>query len=181
MGTRIIFSSCVSALVLAAGVSGCAGQNAEPKAPEPEPQSAPVEVAAPDVDPEPEPVLEESAAVDTEPASENDVKAALQVVLDDEALRTALNFTEPGRFPLKISGSSLPSGLELQVGDKPVEIVPKPENAKETPVLVFTNIDMNKENGSLKYRYDIDGVRGTSYVIFANGRWELKSSRVSGY
>lgn len=179
MGTRIIFSICVSALVLAAGMSGCAGQNAEPKAPEPEPQSAPVEAAALEV--EPEPVLEESAAVDAEPASENDVKAALQVVLDDEALRTALNFTEPGRFPLKISGASLPSGLELQVGDKPVEIVPKPENAKETPVLVFTDIDMNKENGSLKYRYDIDGVRGTSYVIFANGRWELKSSRVSGY
>jgi hypothetical protein len=143
---------------------------------EPTPALAPE--AEPELEPEPAASEEETSA---EPASEADVKAALQVVLDDEALRTALNFTEPGRFPLKIYGPSLPSDLELQVGEKPVEVVPKPENAKETPVLVFTDIEMTKENGAIKYRYDIDGVRGTSYVVFNNGRWELKSSRVSGY
>jgi hypothetical protein len=32
-----------------------------------------------------------------------------------------------------------------------------------------------------KYRYEIEGVRGTSYVVKGSGGWELKSSRVSGY
>ena len=159
----------------------CGGAAPEPEAAPIEPAPAPVS-EAPIAD-EPEPVEEsvEAAPENSEPASPADVQEALQVVLNDEALQRALNLTEPGRFPVKISGTGLPSDLKLEVGAKPVEVIELPEDPETVAVLVFTDFELNASGGSFRYRYDIEGVRGTSYVVKTGERWELKSSRLSEY
>ncbi len=164
----------------------CAGMNHEPQSPAETPSEAPA--AAPRPAPEPEaamdaPELQEAEEEPSdEPASREDLEQALQVVIQDDALLNELKLGEPGRFPLKISGNSVASGMQLQAHTEAVEVVGDVANPKEEPVLVFTDIDLNAKQGRFKYRYDIEGVRGTSYV-FKNeaGVWELKSSRVSGY
>jgi hypothetical protein len=135
------------------------------------------------------PPQSEEGANDSQPAQESsaesaspeDFQAALQVVIQDEALLRELKLEEPGRFPLKISGGALPTRLELVVQTKAVEVVPAPEDPKKEPVLVFTEIELSAAEGMFKYRYEIEGVRGTSYVFKGPAGWELKSSRVSGY
>lgn len=166
---------------------GCGGSSPEAESPsaEPEPTMA-AEATPPD---EPEPMAEEGGyeregASDSEGgsmASSEDFKAALQVVIQDSALQRELKLEEPGRFPLKISGSDIPSSIELVAVTEAVQVVPAPENAKEEPVLVFTDIDIKANEGTFKYRYDVEGVRGTSYVVKGPSGWELKSSRVSAY
>lgn len=117
-----------------------------------------------------------------EPASSEDLQQALQVVLQDESLLGELKLGEPGRFPLKISGSSLSGGLELKAHSEAVEVISAPTDTKTVAVLIFTHIDITSRQGTFKYRYDIEGVRGTSYVEKNDqGIWELKSSRFSEY
>jgi hypothetical protein len=114
-------------------------------------------------------------------ATPEDFKNALQVVIQDSALQKELKLEEPGRFPLKISGSDIPSSIELVAATEAVQVVPEPENPKEEAVLVFVQIKLDGNEGTFKYRSDIEGVRGTSYVVRGPAGWELKSSRVSGY
>ena len=162
-------------------LAACGGAAPEPEAAPVEP--APVAVSETPIADEPERVEEpvEAAPENTEPASPADVQEAFQVVLSDEALQRALNLTEPGRFPVKISGTGLPSDLKLEVGAKPVEVIAQPDDPEAVPVLVFTDFQLNSSGGSFRYRYDIEGVRGTSYVVKTGERWELKSSRLSEY
>ena len=112
--------------------------------------------------------------------SPEDIKTVLQLVLDDEELGPYLKLEEPGRFPLKIAGSGLPSGVELTKSTKPVEIVTGPKN-KEDAVLVFTRIDVGPTKGTIKYRYDIERMRGSCTVRKVEGRWELTRSRLTEY
>jgi len=66
---------------------------------------------------------------------------------------------EPGRFPLKISGDKLPSGLKLVKATKPVEVVDG-RSRRRTPCLPITEIDVQGDKASVRYRYDIEGIRG---------------------
>jgi hypothetical protein len=117
-----------------------------------------------------------------EAASSEDLQQAIQVVVQDEALLSELKLGEPGRFPLKIAGSSLPTGLQIQAHSEAVQVVAAPADPKTEPVLIFTDVTLNARQGTFKYRYDVEGVRGTSHVVKnAAGVWELKSSRVSEY
>lgn len=171
-------------------VSGCGASNRQSPPAEPassmEETSALSERTADDADvgegPGPAEAEEASESGSNEAASSDDFRQALQVVIQDESLLNELKLGEPGRFPLKISGGSLPSGLQLQAHSEAVQVVSAPADPKKEPVLVFTNIDINARHGTFKYRYDIEGVRGTSHVMKNSmGVWELKSSRVSEY
>ncbi len=127
---------------------------------------------------------EESAPTEdpaASPATPEDFRQALQVVIQDDALLSQLNLEEPGRFPLKIAGEEIQSDIELTAHTESVEVVSPPENPEEEAVLVFSKIDLNGEKGTFKYKYEIEGVRGTTRVIKTDGRWVLKSSRVSQY
>ena len=108
-------------------------------------------------------------------ASDDDVRTVLQLVIDDEALDKFLHLGEPGRFPLKVSGSGLPDGLVKAT--KPVEIVDKPDS-KDVPVLVFRTIDVSAKQAIVKYRYDIEGIRGTVVLKKGPHGWELTNSRI---
>jgi hypothetical protein len=122
------------------------------------------------------------------PASDDDVTAILQLVVDDPELDTYLHMGEPGRFPLKISGDKLPSGLKLIKATKPVEVVDGPKSKKDA-VLAITEIDVQGDKATVRYRYDIEGIRGNVTLArspHAKGvgattdksHWELKNSRV---
>lgn len=161
---------------------GCGGATPEAETPPDEApeESAPLEPAADTGEPEMQEASEDSGA-SSDSVSPEDFEQALQVVIQDDALQTAMNLTEPGRFPIKISGEGLPSNLKLVAGEKAVEVIPLPEDPKKEPVLIFSKVEVSGNRISFKYRYDIEGVRGTSTVAKKDGVWELKASRISEY
>lgn len=109
--------------------------------------------------------------------SSNDQQAILQLVIDDPELDPFLKLGEPGRFPLKLSGSAVPQGLELMKSTKPVEFVAAPKDKKD-PVLVVTSFEVEGKSATVSYRYDVEGIRGTAYLKKGELGWELARSRV---
>ncbi len=98
-------------------------------------------------------------------------------MVDDPELDRYLHLAEPGRFPLQLSGQGLPSGLKLTKATEPVKVVDGPKSKKDA-VLVVTEIDVRGDRASVRYRYDIESIRGNvSLSKLAHG-WELKNSRL---
>jgi hypothetical protein len=107
----------------------------------------------------------------------DDTLAVLQLAIDDPELDPYLKLGEPGRFPLKVSGTSVPSGAQLTKSAKPVEVVGPP--AKKTdPVLVITGVEISGATATVSYRYDVEGLRGTAYLKKGTRGWELSRSRI---
>lgn len=138
----------------------------------PAPAEAPVAAAEPAE-------VEAPAAAATAPAaaSDADVTAILQLVVDDPELDKYLHLGEKGRFPLQLSGEKLPSGLELVKSTEKVKVVEGPKS-KTDAVLVVTDLDVQGDKASVRYRYDVEGIRGTVTLARSAQGWELKSSRV---
>lgn len=180
-----VFVTCSFLLVAACGKS------------QPDAQSA-----ADESSDEPEPSSEESASTPSEdgedrdegvketgklksttggpaPATQSgsDQQVILQLVIDDPELDPFLKLGEPGRFPLKLSGSAVPQGIELVKSTKPVELVPAPKDKKD-PVLVITSFEVDGKTATVSYRYDVEGIRGTAYLKKGEVGWELTRSRV---
>jgi hypothetical protein len=109
--------------------------------------------------------------------SENDQQAILQLVIEDPELDPYLKLGEPGRFPLKLSGSAVPRGIELVKSTKPVVLVDAPKD-KTDPVLVITSMEVDGKSASVSYRYDVEGIRGTATLKKGEQGWELTRSRV---
>jgi hypothetical protein len=109
--------------------------------------------------------------------SSNDQQAILQLVIDDPELEPYLKLGEPTRFPLKMSGSSIPQGIELTKSTKPVVFVPAPKD-KTDPVLVVTSIEVDGKSATVSFRYDVEGIRGTAFLKKGEQGWELSRSRV---
>ena len=111
------------------------------------------------------------------PASEQDVAAILQLVVDDPELDRYLHLEEPGRFPLQLAGERLPSGLKLTKATEPVKIVEAPKSKKDA-VLVVTEIEVKGDRATVRYRYDIESIRGNVTLAKRAHGWELKNSRL---
>ncbi len=111
------------------------------------------------------------------PASDDDVTKILQLVVDDPELDRYLHLGEPGRFPLQIAGEKLPSGVKLIKATEPVKVVDGPKSKKDA-VLVVTEIDVQGDKATVRYRYDIEGIRGNVTLARAGHGWELKNSRL---
>jgi hypothetical protein len=111
------------------------------------------------------------------PASDEDVTAILQLVVNDPELDNYLHLGEPGRFPLQLAGEHLPSGLKLIKSTEPVKIVDGPKSKKDA-VLVITEIDVQGDRATVRYRYDIESIRGNVTLAKAAHGWELKNSRL---
>ena len=111
------------------------------------------------------------------PAQGDDVKAVLQLTVEDAELDQYLKLGEPGRFPLKISGSAVPPNIELMKATKPV-VVSGPPSSKKDAVLVVTDLDIKGSDATVSYRYDIEGIRGTAYLKKTPHGWELTRSRI---
>lgn len=112
-----------------------------------------------------------------EPASADELSAILQRVIEDEELDKYLKLTLPGRFPLKLSGSDLPSGITLTKGNQPVAILDSAPATKDA-VLVLTTLEIDGNQATVAYRYDVEGIRGTARLKKGAQGWELKSSRI---
>ena len=89
-----------------------------------------------------------------------------------------LHLDKPDRFPFRVAGSDLPQGIELTKATKPVVIVADPASEKK-PVLVFTEIKVEGDEASVRYRYDVEKVRGASSLKKRDGHWVLTRSRVT--
>ncbi len=111
---------------------------------------------------------------DTGGASSDDRHTVLQLTLDDEELGSYLKLESPGRFPLKVSGENLPSGL-LKAG-KAVVLVDNPD--PKAAVLVITAVDVGKDHATVKYRYGIEGIEGTTTLDKGARGWEILRTRV---
>jgi hypothetical protein len=111
------------------------------------------------------------------PASDEDVTAILQLVVDDPELDNYLHLGTAGRFPLQLAGEHLPSGLKLVKSTEPVKIVDGPKSKKDA-VLVLTDIDVQGDKATVRYRYDIEGIRATVSLAKSGKVWELKNSRL---
>jgi hypothetical protein len=165
--------------------SGCAESTPPADSPETSSDSAPGE-SAPTGEPvgaaESSETSESTAAEATAPASSGgdlsaaDLSAALQLVLDDEAVQPYLKLEEPGRFPLKVGGE-LPSGLNLVKGTKPVIFIAP--GATDKAALVFTSIEIGSDKVSVRFHFDVEGIRGAATIEKHEGRWEIKNSRVT--
>lgn len=109
--------------------------------------------------------------------SSDDATAVLELVVNDPELDPYLKLGEPGRFPLKMSGSALPAGLKLVKSTEPVQIVAAPKDKKD-PVLVVTELEISGDKASVRYRYDVEGIRGSASLTKGQYGWELKNSRI---
>jgi hypothetical protein len=120
-----------------------------------------------------------AAPASSAPATADDLRGVLQAVIDDEALTPYLRLEKPYRFPLRISGPNLPKDLQLTKATKPVVIVDDSNRDPKKPVLVFTEIDIKGDEASVRYKYDVEGVRGFATLHRPYGRWDIKQSRVA--
>ncbi len=152
---------------------GCGGAAAPPESPADVPASAPAGEAA-SAAPAPEDMA--SAGTDA-PASDADVNAILQLVVDDPELDSYLHLGTPGRFPLQVAGEKLPSNLKLVKSTEPVKVV-EPPKSKQDAVLLFTEIDVRGDKATVRYRYDVEGIRATVTLSKSAHGWELKNSRL---
>jgi hypothetical protein len=170
MQKRVAFWPLFGVVVMACGGLGPAAS--------PEPPVAPAEPAASSDEPAADaPASSKDAAPSSAPASDDDLKAVLQLVIDDPELDQYLHLGEPGRFPVQISGEKLPSGLKLVKATEAVKVVDHPKSDKDA-VLVFTDIDVQGDKASVRYRYDVEGVRATVTLARSSHGWELKNSRL---
>jgi hypothetical protein len=174
----------VFALVLGCGKST---QEAESAADESAEMDAPADESAPASADEPEErddgvkergkLKSVSGGPTPDAQSSNDAQAVLQLVIDDAELDPYLKLGEPGRFPLKMSGSAVPQGLELVKATKPVEMVGAPKDKKDT-VLKITSVEIDGKSASVSYRYDVERIRGTAHLKKGPHGWELTRSRI---
>ena len=158
----------------------CGGPAAPPASPEPT-ADAPDAKAPEAADAEAAPARSDASSGDkpasAAPASDADVTAILQLVVDDPELDKYLHLGEPGRFPLQLAGERLPSGLKLIKATEPVKIVDGPKSKKDA-VMVVTEIDVQGDKASVRYRYDVEGIRGNVTLARLAHGWELKNSRL---
>jgi hypothetical protein len=157
------------------------GGAATPKAEAPD---EPATVAATHDDGAPSPKSEDKPASDAKTeettgkgTSEDDLKTVLQLVIEDGELDEHMHLTEPGRFPLKVAGKDLPSGIALTKAGQPVKILAG-EPVKKDAALVITKIEISGSEATVGYRFDIEGLVGTAHLKKASYGWELTSSRV---
>jgi hypothetical protein len=182
--SRLLDGSAISRLTLTAAARTEASQATPAVAATPEP-AEPTSEAAPDAESEPAAPEASSnkASEAATPSSEANtdvaqVQEVLQLVLDDEALNPYLHLEQPDRFPLRVATRNLPPGIELIKATKPVVLIDHPD-AEKKPVLVFMEVDVKKDTASVRYRYDVEGIRGACTLERRDGRWILKKSRVT--
>ena len=175
MRTRVAAWLPLIALALACGGPAEPAASPEASAASPDDAKPPAADAQAPTDKGDAPASDKPAA--GAPASEQDIAAILQLVVDDPELDRYLHLGEPGRFPLQVSGERLPSGLKLIKATEPVKIVDGPKSKKDA-VLVVTEIDVQGDRATVRYRYDIESIRGNVTLAKSAHGWELKNSRL---
>jgi hypothetical protein len=162
-------------------VAGCGSGNPTPKAAEasvpaeaPKGPEAETPRGAPSEEAKPAPA---AAAPEAEALSAADLTSVLQAMLDDPELTGYLHIDKPGRSPVKLAGPNLPQDLKLVKGRSQVVIVDAPKSDKD-PVIVLSRVGVEDKSATISYRYDVEGIRGTTRVKNGTSGWVLMSSRI---
>ena len=158
----------------------CGGTPTPAAEPEPPAEVEAVDEAEPGAPGEPPDAPPDEPADTQAPAaelSEDDVAKAIEQVLSDPDLDQYLHLNKPGRLPVKVSGPGVPSKLRVVKGSYEVKVVDAPASEKD-PVLVFTKIERDGDSVRLRYRYDVEGIRGSAVVFKKDGGWRLGANRV---
>ncbi|HVU00895.1 MAG TPA: hypothetical protein VHE30_04055 [Polyangiaceae bacterium] len=110
-----------------------------------------------------------------EPLSSADLAKALETFLADPELGAYLQ--KSSRGGVKVSGPDLPKDLKVVQGTHYAQIVDGPKGPKD-PVVVITRLAHDGDVVTIAYRYDVDGIVGTTRVKNGKSGWELMSSRI---
>jgi hypothetical protein len=170
------------AILLAFFVWGCGNKEPAKSASNAETPSPAAETQK---EPPPAPPAKQEAALPAPPsspsaaASPDDLRGVLQAVIDDDALTPYLHLEQRNRFPLHVSGHGVPKNLQLMKMAKSVIIDDEGSRDAKKPVLVFTEIEIKGAEATVRYRYDIEGVRGTATLNKPYGQWAVKQSHVA--
>lgn len=175
------------AAVLLFGVVACGGASAPAEAPESaavdESQDSAADVSEDNdtsVDTASASASETSASeTASEPVDVQTFQNALQAVIGDPALLTAMGHDPSSTKPVLISGKDLPAGLERAAVIRSIEVVPLTDKPGKRTILLFTRIELTSERGTFKYRCEATGAYGTTRVAYENGGWQLKASQIS--
>lgn len=173
-------------LVFVTVVSACGGSAEPARAPESSAESREAEQTEAHEAEQAEEASAEAAppAGDEAPAAQapsqtevstEDRKTILQLLVDDLELGKFLKTNAPGRLPLKISGTEVPDGVTKD--GRAVQVVDAPKSEKD-PVLVITKFEVDGKTATVSYRYDVEGIRGSTRISRGDSGWELKSSRI---
>jgi len=185
---RLLRLAC--ALLFLGGLGACAGTTPEADAPEPASAAdasgpADDENASESADASEGAPQQEAGAP---PADEGDASGtvdvqtfqnALQAVIGDSALLTAMGLDPSSSRPILISGEDLPDGLERAALVRSIEVVPVSDKPGKRTILHFTSIELSPKQGTFKYRCEATGAYGTTRVVYDGEAWQLKSSRVT--
>lgn len=143
-------------------------------------------MAVPAVESAEEPATEAGGEDAAEPASEpsggavslgdEDIVTILQRIIDDEEVNQYLRLGEPGRLPLKVKGDVVPGGAELVKG-APAEIVDEVEEG--AAVLEFTSLETTQDKVTVRFRFDVEGVKGAVTLQQGLRGWEILRSRIT--
>jgi hypothetical protein len=164
----------VAVLVLGCGAKEPPKSAADVETPPPQAEARPLATPTPASAPKAEP-----AAAPAGPASAEDMREVLQAVLDDDALTPYLHLEQRGRFPVRVSAKGLPQGIQLTKMSKPVVLVDDAGTDPKKPLLVFTEIEIKGAEATVRFKFDIEGVRGSATLNKPYGHWAIKQSRVA--
>jgi hypothetical protein len=164
---------------LAVLVVGCGAKEPARSAATPEPKAETSVESAPAAPSKKELAAAQESPASAAPASPTDLRDVLQAVIDDDALTPYLHLEQPNRFPLRVSGHDLPKDVQLTKATKPVVLVDDPTREPKKPVLVFIEIEIKGDEASVRYKYDVEKVRGFATLNKPYGRWAIKQSRVA--
>jgi hypothetical protein len=170
------------ALLLGVLVLGCGAKEPAKSAANVEIETSKAETqkeAAPAKSPKPEATPAAATSAPAGPASADDLREILQAVIDDDALMPYLHLEQRNRFPLHVSGHGVTKDLQLTKMTKPVVVEDEGSHDSKKPVLVFTEIEIKGAEATVRYRYDVEGVRGTATLNKPYGHWVVKQSHVA--
>lgn len=167
-------------LWLAVLAVACGGSTQPADAPSEEPRPAGEELGesepTDEADEEETAGADRASGADEQELDDEELGKVLQVAINDEEITPRLRLGEPGRFPMKMSGEALPSGVELVKLNEPVVIVDAAEEGQA--VFEVTDIETSRERVVVRFVYAAEGIKGAITLEKAPSGWVVARTRV---
>ncbi|MBM4362257.1 MAG: hypothetical protein FJ104_06225, partial [Deltaproteobacteria bacterium] len=117
-----------------------------------------------------------AAEVESSPShgSEEERSLVLGVVFADPELLRVIRLGEPGRLPLPVRGELVPEGV--LAGGVPIRRVT--DAGGTGPVLEVREIEIGPQRATVSFRFDAEGIKGTTTLSKGERGWEIHRSRI---
>ena len=116
--------------------------------------------------------------VDPPISPDPDVREICGLTLGLPSLRPYFHSDQPGRLPVRVAiydVMRLP--LDIEMFGKKVTFA-HPEALEGEPFLVFTTFEKGEGKALVRFRYDVEGVRGEARFVKKEGRWVVARDSV---